>query len=178
MTFLTMLLALFSLSFATAQNSPEAKKQVAAIREFYSQAKQNIAENDKSTDSRNDMEIVSHQSINAGQSEDTFHYYFTAEDKEEIQGKAYNPYFITHKYVMPAWDYYEEFLYNENGELVFYFRNSYEDGFETEVRFYSDKGKVIHETKKGEDEYVEIIDWESTKELSDKYKAVFNTLMN
>ena len=124
---------------ASAQTSAAAKKRVAEIREMYAVAQADIARADtmKMEDRlpRNDMVVTSDYMVaGAGPCTEVTHYYFTGDYDENLDRDYFVPYFIMHKHEVASNTFYQEFLYDENGDLVFYYEKDISENNET--RFY------------------------------------------
>jgi hypothetical protein len=123
---------------AQAQNSPEAKARVAEIRKAYAEAKKNVATADqlvKAGKPANRTEVNSSYTLGEGAGKVTTQYYFSCEEDTNLGRYFYEPYFIVNNYHTPGYKYYQEFLYDKEGNLMFYYEKN--DGRET--RLYFDK---------------------------------------
>ena len=77
---------------------------------------------------------------------------------------------MTRSYNVGARNYYEEFLYDKEGSLVFYFSKSQND----ETRYYWGAGGFFHEDIKGQKQMDEVF----AARLANDLKEAFHRLMN
>ena len=172
-TFIVCLTAAFAL-----QSQEVTQDEIAGIRAAYSAAKEQMELNshaDEINVPRSDMEISSHYVIpGSGPTEDVIHYYFTMDEDSETGSYIYKPYLITRSFNIAARKFYQEFLFDKETTLLFFFQSN--DAFEggiTETRFYYGKHGV-HKSVKGEATLDEEFSIQSAYEL----KNAFNLLMN
>ena len=157
-TLLAVCALLLAFASASAQTSAPAKARVAEIKKIYANAKASIARADSmKTDGlpRNDLVVTGDYMVaGAGPCTDVTHSYFAGDYDEDLERQFYQPYFITHSYNVAANKFYQEFLFDEEGNLVFYYEK---DGSEdNETRFYfgseeegADDDGLVHEITKG-----------------------------
>ena len=183
-TFLTLCALLLAFGSANAQTSEAAKKRVAEIREMYANAQAQIAQADtlKAEDGlpRNDMMVTSDYMVaGAGPCTEVTHYYFDGDYDEDLDRQFYRPYLILHNYNVAANKFYQEFLFDENGDLVFYYEK--DSGENNETRFYfgspeqgaNDEG-LVQEITKG----TRTIEPPFAIRYGDELTNAFNYLMN
>ena len=161
---------------AQAQNSPSAKERVAEIRQLYKDAWGAVAYYDTlAMDGLPSSRMVvenDYMAAGAGPRHETTTYFFSIDYDEEIDGEYAEIYLITRKYNIDAFQYYEDYLYDQKGKPCFlYWRCS----DEAEARYYWDeKGKLVHSVTKGED--LPTVD--NCMRYANGLKVAFNLLMN
>jgi len=160
------LLCLFTVIYwcpAGAQNTVE------SIRQRYTEMKEYVATHTK--DNQWDgayygeyYHLQAHQWLpgTGGHMEDTYLYWGEVEsDDEDVIFKPHYVKFVTKKYNYAARNYYEEFLYDPDGNVAFIYAydpmTQYDDDandMQYEFRFYLDKGRLIYTIvkRKGYDE--------------------------
>lgn len=125
---------------AGAQSSPAAKARVAEIRKLYTQAKQDIANSQKlakeGTPANETVVNSNYMLPGSGPGKCTTHYYYTLQEDENLGRFFFTPYFITNSYNVAAHTYYQEFLYDKEGDLVFYYEKNNQSGKDEETRLY------------------------------------------
>ena len=125
---------------AGAQSSPAAKARVAEIRKLYTQAKQDIANSQKlakeGTPANETVVNSNYMLPGSGPGKCTTHYYYTLQEDENLGRYFFTPYFITNSYNVAAHTYYQEFLYDKEGDLVFYYEKNNQSGKDEETRLY------------------------------------------
>lgn len=125
---------------AGAQSSPQAKARVAEIRKLYGQAKQDIANSQKMEQEGlppNETVVNSNYMMpGSGPGKCVTHYYYTLDYEEEADRYLFNPYLITNSYNIAAHKYYQEFLFDNEGNLVFYYEKNNQSGQDAETRLY------------------------------------------
>ena len=157
----TSLLIVILLSVLTVQAQDA---RLAQIRKLYAEAKESMENRKKAEIPPNDMVVSSnYMAPGAGPIKDVTHYYYQGETV------VYTPYFITRKYNVGARDYYEEFLF-EKGGLVLYFCKSEKD----ETRYYWGPNGFFHELIKGQ----LLMDDAFATRLACDLKEAFDKLMN
>ena len=135
---------------AAAQNSPQAKASVAKIREMYSSAKNAI-----------------------GPINDVTHYYFEGDFDEELSFDLYKPYFVSRKFNVGAMEYYQEYLFDDNFQLVFFYEKLNSEPA-CEVRYYYEKNALVHKIVQGEQTTDEMF----ALRLANDLIEVFNKMQN
>ena len=137
---IVVLVCAFFCVTAGAQTSPAAKTRVAEIRKMYAQAKQDIAESQKKAKEgtpANETVVNSNYLLpGTGPGKCVTHYYYTLQEDENLGRFFFTPYFITNSYHVAAHQYYQEFLFDKNGDLVFYYEKNNQSGKDEETRFY------------------------------------------
>lgn len=123
-----------SLAAMAQSNDP----RVAEIRKMYTEAKKNIEASErkeKQGQPSNITRAVSNYRLGHGAGKVTTTYYFNEKDDEELERYFFQPYFIVNNFNTPGNKYYQEFLFDEEGDLAFY----YEKNEGNETRFYFSK---------------------------------------
>jgi len=123
--------------------------EIKKIRELYKTAQENIGYQRDSLIPFDNLKITLNQNMPAiGQQTFDYEFYFSLEYSEETEGEYFHQlYFATKSYnIAASYFSYEEFLFNDKGELVFYFikySSGYEPEFNREVRCYFQNEKLI-----------------------------------
>ena len=133
---LTLLFLSLCLSLAAMAQSNDPR--VAEIRKMYTEAKKNIEASEKKEKQGQPSNItraVSNYRLGHGAGKVTTTYYFNEKDDEELERYFFQPYFIVNNFNTPGNKYYQEFLFDEEGDLAFY----YEKNEGNETRFYFSK---------------------------------------
>lgn len=127
---------LLSAMAVQAQTSPEAKKDVADIRKLYAEAKQEMDGLDKlESEGLPPNKTVFSSNYNesgTGPTKEVITYYHRVAYDEETEMSFHRPFFITRRFNVAAQEHYQEFLYDKNGDLKFFFEKN-PDG---ETRYY------------------------------------------
>lgn len=162
---------------ANAQNTAATRKQVAEIRKIYAQTKESLQFR-KDAELPPDEMVVSndYMAAGAGPIKDTYHYFFSGDYNEDFGGEVYTVHFITRNHNIGAIDFYEEYLFNEEGSLVFYYEKTGQD----ETRYYFDEGRLIHSIITGKESNWKEIDADLTMlhRFAADTMGAFNLLMN
>ena len=181
-TIVLLLLMGLGLQAQTKQKDGNAqeKKAIEQIRARYAEAKRMIEYNNSSLETRNQLVVNgSYMCSGSGHCDEVVAYYFTTDFDEESGNFVRMPYIIQRSYNVAARKFYEEYLYDEKGNLVFVLmtNDSYEkEGPKDENRFYwggSDKG-LIREDVKGQ----KTIDEVMAARIAYDLMEAFNRLMN
>ena len=152
---------------AQAQNS----QTVADIRKKYAQAKERMEARKKAELPPDETVVTSnYMAAGAGPINDVTHYYYSGDFDEDLGREDYEVYFMVRKYNVGAIDYYQEFLYDDEGKLIFY----YEKSGANETRYYWGADGLAKEDIKGE----RLLDEVMASRLSYELKNAFNLLMN
>ena len=132
--------ALCCLLTASAQSSPAGKARVAEIRKMYAEAKKSIETSQKLAKEglpSNETVVDSNYMLpGSGPGKCVTHYYYSLEFDETLGRYFFKPYFVTNSYNVAVNKYYQEFLYDDEGNLVFYYEKN--DGNETRLYFGSE----------------------------------------
>jgi hypothetical protein len=140
-----MVAMLFVVTGMQAQNA-----RLAEIRKMYAAAKQeieNVKKLVKEGQPGNEMVVNNNlQMPGSGPSREEIHYYYHSTYDEVTGTPVYVPYFISRKYNIAANNFYQEFLFDKNGEAVFCFLKS---GESDETRYYWGADGFSHEMVKG-----------------------------
>ena len=171
---LFVLMATMSVS---AQNTFDGKAQIAKIRELYANVKENQENRKRAELPANEMVIHNeYMAPGAGPINETYHYFYSGEYNEAFRGVLYHVSFVTHKYNVGPMQCYEEILFDDDGNLVFFYEKKETKG---EVRYYFDKGELIHKEVKGKEDRLE---YDADLLILQRYCAetrnAFNLLMN
>ena len=111
----------------------------------------------------------------AGPVKHVYHYFFSGEYNGEAGDVVYCPQFVTWKYNVGARNYYEEYLYYDDGKLAFH----YEKGESFEYRHYFDvEGGLIHKAFKGNEEELEWLTPDRLLGQAETMRRSFSLLMN
>ena len=153
------------------QQKPSAQQVLADIRKKYAEAKQR-QENKKAAELPPDETVVTsnYMAAGAGPIKDVTHYFYEGDFDEDLGMQRYTPYFIVRKYNVGAKDYYQEFLFGNDGSLIFFFEKSGTD----ETRYYWGAEELAKEDIKGE----RLSDEVMATRLSQELKNAFDLLMN
>lgn len=133
-----MMLMLTLAVVAQAQQTSVGKARVSAIRQAYAEAKKKVANSDElAKQGKPSNRLVANSSYTLGKEagQVTTTYYFTEEEDTLLGRFFYEPYFIVNNYNTPGNQYYQEFLYDQEDNLIFY----YEKNNGNETRFYFGK---------------------------------------
>lgn len=133
------------------QQKASLKDQIADIRTCYAQVQ-------KTLDYKRDVGIPldetvvtsSYMAAGAGPVKEVTTYYYNGDFDEDAGCNLYKAYFIVRKVSFSSTEIYEEFLFNEKGDLVFFFEKS--DG--NEIRYYWADTELIKEDLKGDNDYL------------------------
>ncbi len=169
---LTLVLFLSAMA-ACAQTSPAAKKDVADIRKLYTESKQEMDGLDKMEREGlppNKTVFSSHfNEAGTGPTKELITYYYRVAYDEASEMSMHRPFFIIRKFNVAAREIYQEFLYDKNGELKFFFEKN-PDG---ETRYYYCKDDV-YDIVKGSMS----MDCAFASRLSGELITAFNTIRN
>ena len=130
-------IALFLSAMAVqAQTSPEAKKEVAGIRKLYAEAKQEMEGLDglerEGLPPNKTVFSSNYNEAGTGPTKEVITYYHRVAYDQETEMPFHRPFFITRKFNVAAREFYQEFLYDTDGNLKFFFEKN-PDG---ETRYY------------------------------------------
>lgn len=130
-------IALFLSAMAVhAQSTPEMKKDVADIRKMYAEAKQEMEGLDKMEREGLPPNKTAFSSnfneAGTGPTKEVITYYHRGAYDEEANMPFHRPFFIMRKFNVAAREHYQEFLYDKEGNLKFFFEKN-PDG---ETRYY------------------------------------------
>ena len=160
-TFYLLIVAILSSAFASNQlyAQQNIESDIKVIRALYQKAQENIKIQTGNKVDKNQLQITTQKSwLDRGNQTDTYNFYF--HEKTGVLGKDGNPLyqlsFVRIKSSGAVRKCSEEYLFNEKGELVFYFINFKENlgaGNEMEIRLYYKDGKTIRELIKQTDKF-------------------------
>ena len=187
------LLIVLSSGFASAQQNVESDIKV--IRDLYQQEQENINRQSKGGATKNQLQVTTQKSwLNRGNQIDTYNFYFhekpgtLGEDDNVLYGLS----FVKVKNSGAARNSDEEYLFNNKGELIFYFikfKEALNDN-EIEIRLYYKNGKTIRnlikQTEKKNKKVTELDEInvlyapevEHPLKASEKIKKLFNSTVN
>ena len=149
-TFLFLMILLSVCQTAGAQQTSDAKDRVAQIRKIYNQAKQEIAKADqlgKQGKPSNRTVVNSSYKLGTSPGMNVVTYYYNGVVDEYLDRYLYRPYFITNNFDTPGNKYYQEFLFDNEENLIFYYEKN--EGQETRLYFdpdgEHDDGGLVYE---------------------------------
>lgn len=149
-TFLFLMTLLCICQVAGAQQTPAEKERVAQIRKIYNQAKQEVAKADqlgKQGKPANRTVVNSSYKLGTSPGLNVVNYYYNTAEDEFLGRYFYRPYFITNNFDTPGNKYYQEFLFDSEENLIFYYEKN--EGQETRLYFDpdgdSDDGGLVYE---------------------------------
>ena len=153
------------------QQKATAQQVLADIRKKYAQVKQRQEERKKAELPPDETVVTSnYMAAGGGPAKDVTHYYYSGDFDEDLGREIYKVYFMVRKYNVGANDFYQEFLYDDKGSLIFYFEKSGTN----ETRYYWSADGLVKEDIKGE----RLTDEAFACRLSYELKNAFNLLMN
>ena len=173
---LTIVCLLFAIG-AQAQTGA-AKKVVDEIREQYASAKQRIEYNNQSEETRNQMTVnLSHMVPGTGHQEKVVTFYFTTYFDEGVGEYISKPYFITCNYNVAARKFYDEYLMDDKGNVVFAYLSG--DSFDTSIgrderRFYWKNDRLVHKQEKCFDPIHESVALEQGKNMVQAFSLMMS----
>ena len=164
---LTLLLALPMM--AEAQSD-----QVAQIRKQYAEAKQQVADAErlqKEGQPGNVLTVTnSYQMPGCGPTNETIHYYYNGRYEEEVEAVIYQPYLITRQFNVAANKYYQEILFDKDGNTTFFFEKMNAD----ETRYYYSASGLVHEIVKGQRQMDDVFALRLATDLKDAFDKLMN----
>ena len=150
---------------------PTTQQVLADIRKKYAQVKERQDYRKKAELPPDETVVTSnYMAAGAGPIKDVTHYYYSGDFDEDLGRQDYTVYFMVRKYNVGAMDYYQEFLYDDDGSLIFYFEKSDTN----ETRYYWSSDGLAKEDIKGE----RLTDEVMACRLSCELLNAFNLLMN
>lgn len=153
------------------QQKATAQQVVTDIRKKYAQVKQRQEERKKAELPPDETVVTSnYMAAGAGPVKDVTRYYYDGDFDEDLGREDYKVYFMVRKYNVGAREFYQEFLFDDDSSLIFYFEKSGND----ETRYYWSKDGLAKEDIKGE----RLTDEVFACRLSYELKNAFNLLMN
>ncbi|MBR1447936.1 MAG: hypothetical protein IJ588_04195 [Prevotella sp.] len=166
---LLLVMALLLPLLAQAQNA-----QVAQIRKQYAEAKQHVADAERLQKEGQPGYILtvtnSYQMPGCGPTNETIHYYYNGRYEEEVETVVYQPYLITRQSNVAANKFYQEFLFDKDGNTTFFFEKMNAD----ETRYYYASSGLVHEIVKGQRQMDDVF----ALRLATDLKEAFDKLMN
>ena len=153
------------------QNKPSAQQLVDEIRKKYAQVKETQEYKKKAELPPDETVITSnYMAAGAGPVKDVTRYYYNGDFDEDQGQEMYKTYFMVRKFNVGALDFYQEYLLDDESELIFF----YEKSGTNETRYYWNKLELIKQDIKGE----ATTDETSAIRLSSALLNAFNLLMN
>lgn len=143
--FISLILLLTLSMVMQAQQSPAAKARVAETRKAYAEARKNVetAERLLKEGKPANMTVVnSSYTLGNEAGKVTTNYYYIQEEDTIMGRYCYEPYFIINNYNTPGNKYYQEFLYDKDLGLIFYYEKN--EGNETRL-YFGKEGEVDDE---------------------------------
>ena len=143
--FLTIF-CLFACALAVQAQPASVKAQVAQIRKQYAEAKERISQPYEDEHLRNCMTVTSKSMEPAiGGQTVTYKFYFVKEYNEKYGFYGSNLYLITRGYNVAPRKYYEEYLFDKEGNLIFAYLNGDDPdtGAKTDQRYYLNADEKI-----------------------------------
>lgn len=125
-------------------------KEIKQIKELYYSVQENIEQQRNEEIPQDNLQIILNQNMAAiGPQTVSYNFYFTLKfDEEETYEYYHTLNFVTRSYnIAASVYYYEEFLYNDKGELIFYFLKQ-ESEYSFEIRCYYSNNELINITIK------------------------------
>ena len=175
---LLTLLLLLSTMAAQAQTG-KAADQVAKIRARYAEAKQMMANEGEDWMTQNHVVVnATYMCPGTGPRNENIQFYFTLDEGDEDSDEIYvrTPYLITRSYNVAPRKFYEEYLYDAKGHLIFFYssNDSHESELKDESRYYwNASAKLVHQQKQGEALYSEA----HARSISDHLLQTFHMLV-
>lgn len=186
------------LSFVICLQAGWAQNTVESIRQRYMEMKEYIAQN-QGSDTYDGAFFGEYYHLQArqwlpatgGHLEDTYLYWGEAESDDTVIYKPHYVKFVTKKFNYAAREYYQEYLYDPDGNVAFIYAydpmtqlEGDDDDMQYEFRFYLNKGRLIKAIIKRknwqEQDFKEV--WSGTtlkpiyKSAFDEYKGVSRTM--
>lgn len=173
--FMIIMLAVAGNMAAQGQTSAGTAKKatgvVADIRKRYAEAKERQEYRKKAELPPNETVVTSdYMAAGAGPIKDVTHYYYSGDFDEDLGREVYSVEFMSRKYNVGAIEYYQEFLFDGEESLIFYFEKSGTN----ETRYYWGKDGLAKEDVKGD----RLMDEVFASRLSYELKNAFHLLMN
>ncbi len=147
------------------------KEIIEAIRKRYAEVKEMQKLRKEAELPPNQTVVTSnYMAAGAGPVNDVTTYFYLGDYDEDLNRQIYAVNFIVRKYNVGATEFYQEFLFDEDGILIFYFEKSDKD----ETRYYWGYNELVKEDVKGEC----LTDEVNAYRLSQELLNAFNLLMN
>lgn len=150
-----MLLLGFSMPTMAQNKNPKVEERIQLARQKYSEGKDLVAQNAGNNTPLNYTTVVRKQNWPAtGQRvEETEFYYNEIGNEEDPDTKGYALCMVCNTYNVAAREYYEEYVYDDNGHPLFYYARYDEvNKGKTELRqYYDEAGEVIRTIYKTSD---------------------------
>lgn len=170
-----LLVLLLGFVSAQAQTTPAAKARVAEIRRMYADAKARMAQSQREAkDGLPANKLVANADYmvpGSGPSKEVISYHFSLKEDEEGGPSYHQLYFLTRKYNVAARTYYQEFLYDGQGRLVFFFEQGEQVN---ETRYYWNGSELVHRAVKG----MQALPDDMILRLGEGLQSAFDHLMN
>ena len=169
-------LLLLLVSVVAQAQTGKAAQQVAQIRVRYQEAKQMMANEGDDWLTQNHVVVnATYMCPGAGPRDESVKIYFTLDEDEDAGDYVRTPYLILRSYNVAPRKFYEEYLYDAKGRLIFFYssNDSYESETKDESRYYWQGGKLVHQQKQGETLYSA----DEAKEMSEHFLQTFRMLV-
>ena len=168
-TVITIVLMLVLAATTQAQDA-----QVEQIRKQYAEAKQQVADAErlqKEGQPGNVLTVTnSYQMPGCGPTNETIHYYYNGRYEEEVEAVIYLPYLITRQFNVAANKYYQEILFDKDGNTTFFFEKMNAD----ETRYYYSASGLVHEIVKGQCQMDDVFALRLATDLKDAFDKLMN----
>ena len=158
----------------------QAQDDIDVIRNHYYAVKERIAQMEAMQRPSEYYQVKVAQNLpGTGGHEELVNMYYAERDDHDIWPSHWLELVTTH-YNFAVREYYEEYLYNENGDIAFIYASNpdVEFGLLYEFRLYFDDGLIkvnIRRHKVNETDYVQVYDGD---EIPQEYQSFYNELAN
>ena len=149
------------------------KDQIADIRAHYAKVKETQKYKREAELPLDETVVTSnYMAAGAGPVKEVTTYYYNGDFDEEVGSDVFKVYFIVRKVNFGSTDIYEEFLFDEKGDMVFFFEKSGVN----EIRYYWSDNALIKQDLKGDSDYLtgEMV----TMRMAAALVGAFDMLMN
>ena len=134
-----------------SQQGPSLKDQIADIRAHYAKVKETQKYKREAELPLDETVVTSnYMAAGAGPVKEVTTYYYNGDFDEEVGSDVFKVYFIVRKVNFGSTDIYEEFLFDEKGDMVFFFEKSGAN----EIRYYWSDNALIKQDLKGDSDYL------------------------
>lgn len=165
----------FTLLIAVAFTAPAFSQTLESIRKDYNDAKAYVKEMlGPDSPAMNRLQMTTEKMYcGSGQHKDAVNIYYRVDEERDETCNTHLIYFVTHSYNWAVRNYYEEYLYDKNGNIEFIYAKDVDDNdfSETEYRIYYNAKGVMKLTVKqkgaSESKFVEVY---SGNTIAQKYK--------
>lgn len=168
----TLITIVLLLALAVTTQAQDA--QIAQIRERYAEAKQYVADAERLQAEGQPGYILAitnnYQMPGCGPTNETIHYYYNGRYDEEVSAVIYRPYLITRKFNVAANQFYQEFLFDKDGNTMFFFEKMNTD----ETRYYYSANGLIKEIIKSQRSMDDVFALRLAADLKDAFDKLMN----